>query len=939
MFSKVATTFDLFLALSINLEKLYLLYQKGKDCEVTLAAIIFWLFRIMDLNLSDSDSFSESSSSEEDYVELLYGGNASSILSNLEESLEKIDDFLSFERVFSQGEIVCLVRDPSGQTGRVVNIDLVVDLENIYGRKIREVNSKNLQKLRSMSVGDYVVHGPWLGKVEKVVDRITVLFDDGAKSEFTTMGPEKFTPVCPDLLEDTQYPFYPGQRVKIQTQSVSKSTKWWCGARHDNRDLGTICAVDAGVVYVDWIGCAKNGDEKVSAPTRLHDSKNLTVLSCFSDAKWQIGDWCLLPRSQKIQELAVIVKTNAKVDVLWQDGNMTVGLNSDSLFPVNIVDAHDFWPDQFVLEKGVCDDSSIPSLHRWGVVKCVDAKERTVKVKWSTFHAKELNFDGEHVEETVSAYELMDHPDYSYCLWDAVFRFDVDSSDSLVDGNDFRSRMLSQLCLGNGNNLVHVNCKIDENGCPCNDYSSSIGIIVGFKDGNIKVKWATGATGMVAPYEIYCVDKAEDASTTIIPYSENLEQSNTGVNLHGDQFSRDKGKDSLNFDGNGESCEAKPLTSGSCSLSQAAIGLFSNISSSLFSSIGASLFGGYQYISQEKKPEIPNEETVPHCTLNTDPPPPAVRDSKKCGEENPEQAVEEAEHNNNGAPSTSTELPENFRQFDMVNDCSDHHFVDGTGKDVQSSQMKRGWTKRVQQEWNILEHDLPETIYVRVYEERMDLLRAAIAGAPGTPYHDGLFFFDICFPSEYPHEPPMVYYHSGGLRVNPNLYESGKVCLSLLNTWTGSGNEVWNPKSSTILQVLLSLQALVLNEKPYFNEAGYDSQIGKADGEKNSVSYNENAYLVTCKSMLYLLCKPPKHFEALVEEHFSMRGEHILLACKAYMDGVPVGYASGGLESDQEQIKGSSKGFKIMLAKLFPRLVEAFSDKGIDCSQFLNPSV
>jgi len=69
----------------------------------------------------------------------------------------------------------------------------------------------------------------------------------------------------------------------------------------------------------------------------------------------------------------------------------------------------------------------------------------------------------------------------------------------------------------------------------------------------------------------------------------------------------------------------------------------------------------------------------------------------------------------------------------------------------------------------------------------------------------------------------MVYYHSGGLRVNPNLYESGKVCLSLLNTWTGSGNEVWNPKSSTILQVLLSLQALVLNENPYFNEAGYDA--------------------------------------------------------------------------------------------------------------------
>lgn len=37
----------------------------------------------------------------------------------------------------------------------------------------------------------------------------------------------------------------------------------------------------------------------------------------------------------------------------------------------------------------------------------------------------------------------------------------------------------------------------------------------------------------------------------------------------------------------------------------------------------------------------------------------------------------------------------------------------------------------------------------------MDLLRAAIAGSNGTPYHDGLFFFDIYLPPQYPHEPPV----------------------------------------------------------------------------------------------------------------------------------------------------------------------------------------
>ena len=104
----------------------------------------------------------------------------------------------------------------------------------------------------------------------------------------------------------------------------------------------------------------------------------------------------------------------------------------------------------------------------------------------------------------------------------------------------------------------------------------------------------------------------------------------------------------------------------------------------------------------------------------------------------------------------------------------------------------------------------------------------------------------------------LVYYHYGGLRLNPNLYESGKVCLSLLNTWTGKTNEVWNPTSSNVLQILVSIQGLVLNAKPYFNEPGYEKQNGSVEGEKNSLTYNENSFLLSCKSMMYILRRPPK---------------------------------------------------------------------------------
>ena len=65
----------------------------------------------------------------------------------------------------------------------------------------------------------------------------------------------------------------------------------------------------------------------------------------------------------------------------------------------------------------------------------------------------------------------------------------------------------------------------------------------------------------------------------------------------------------------------------------------------------------------------------------------------------------------------------------------------------------------------------------------------------------GIYEFDIEFPPHYPSVPPLVtFMTTGGRRVrfNPNLYESGKVCLSLLGTWSG---QQWKPNKSTLLQV------------------------------------------------------------------------------------------------------------------------------------------
>jgi hypothetical protein len=103
-----------------------------------------------------------------------------------------------------------------------------------------------------------------------------------------------------------------------------------------------------------------------------------------------------------------------------------------------------------------------------------------------------------------------------------------------------------------------------------------------------------------------------------------------------------------------------------------------------------------------------------------------------------------------------------------------------------------------------------------------------------------------------------VHYHSGGLRLNPNLYAGGKVCLSLLNTWHGNKKEKWTPGVSTMLQVLVSIQGLILNAKPYFNEPGCAYKSGTQSGEAQSLKYNENTFILSMRRMMYTIKRPPK---------------------------------------------------------------------------------
>ncbi|XP_049576139.1 (E3-independent) E2 ubiquitin-conjugating enzyme UBE2O isoform X2 [Syngnathus scovelli] len=201
----------------------------------------------------------------------------------------------------------------------------------------------------------------------------------------------------------------------------------------------------------------------------------------------------------------------------------------------------------------------------------------------------------------------------------------------------------------------------------------------------------------------------------------------------------------------------------------------------------------------------------------------------------------------------------------------------------------------VRKEMALLATSLPDGIMVKTFEDRMDLFSALIKGPNRTPYEDGLFLFDIQLPNIYPSLPPLFRYLSQcSGRLNPNLYNNGKVCVSLLGTWIGKGTERWTSKSS-LLQVLISIQGLILVNEPYYNEAGFDSDRGLQEGYENSRCYNEMALIKMVQSMTQLLQNPVEVFKQEIREHFVSNGWRLVHRLEIWLelhDAAERGHAS-----------------------------------------------
>eukprot|EP01018_Ginkgo_biloba_P001284 Gb_23101 [translate_table: standard] len=181
---------------------------------------------------------SDSNSDNEDQDDAVLEDHGLIIWTSLEETTEKFGDIVVADRSFLHDDIVAAVSDPSGQTCTIVKVHLTIDLKTPGG----EI-------------------------------KIYISRDD----------PERLMPISKNLLEDTQYPYHPGQRVQGSSSLVFKNLRWLRGESKTSRMEGTVSH------------CKKLRKRCVKCDEKF-------------PKKEDVLEWALL-----------VVNTKIKVDVLWQD--------------------------------------------------------------------------------------------------------------------------------------------------------------------------------------------------------------------------------------------------------------------------------------------------------------------------------------------------------------------------------------------------------------------------------------------------------------------------------------------------------------------------------------------------------------------------------------------------------------------------------------------
>lgn len=552
----------------------------------------------------------------------------------------------------------------------------------------------------------------------------------------------------------------------------------------------------------------------------------------------------------------LVRSTSTKVYVQWQNGTVTEEL-ATNLIPYLNVDDHDVWPGEIISVKSeeIHNDEGLIELKKVGVIQAVDALERTARIRWfsnplvSIFKDQtSVLFSGADLgqisdkESSLPLYDVMAYSALSKRRGDLVV---------LAPNSPSQAIHTAATLIGVSHNghLPQLPDLRDTDLTPDpQDILSTT-----------EVRWFGEVVDLTLNGELVirlgALDEVEDIQVPI---------QRVMVAIGGDNPDEVDSESGSSLLGYGSSSDA---SDDSCMEYEDV----EDIIEETFYEGGERLdVDGDEddWMTDGSDFEAPETiDSIPEINANAN----QVELQPKEAE-GEEEAIIEKEllgervslTTNNGLPpklsaesglnlSTYSSMPP---QFDVLDDMpGSHHFI------ASVTSYNASFFRQLRREHNVLLSSLPEGIWVRTWAARLDLLQVLILGPRGTPYALAPFLFDFHLKPDYPSTPPEAYFHSWTNnigRINPNLYEDGNICLSILGTWHHKeAGEGWNKESSNLMQVLVSLLGLVLVEQPYYSnnspnsskmqtnqkidEAGFDSLIGAEETLVPARIYAEKA--------------------------------------------------------------------------------------------------
>ncbi|KAG8528240.1 uncharacterized protein KY384_007157 [Bacidia gigantensis] len=581
-----------------------------------------------------------------------------------------------------------------------------------------------------------------------------------------------------------------------------------------------------------------------------------------------------------------VTHTKTNVMVQWQDGSISEEA-ATSLDHYENSDDHDVWPGDKVSfqpdEKRQVDGSSeLIITSKVGVVQSVDAESRIAQVHW--YEKPNVTLEAQHAfspepmsefgtmsenMSDVSLYEIYAHPGLSVCRGNMVFVLPETRQLNLQDVKSVLSRDTDNLSqrLPTFNRITFPpllseddNLGLDNSQLGTFDYAVSRALHSQLGSASVqnhKERERTGALNKdVSRFETtYCLGEVTDlCSNGEILVRLGLTPDALEIRAHPDLVVLVAEGDTAD-DASDSSEDSEEWTE---SDTESVAGLQTQPDETSSNSSDCMIVGTSGESNQQSETSEQLSDREDGAALSVSPAIMSI-DVRSSNNE-PDISLNDSSF---GVPVLEHQksVPALFEVLDGA-PPQDHYFAD------KVAELDPSLLRRIAREHTILKTSLPDGVYVRSWEARLDLLRVLISGPVSTPYEHAPFVFDMYLGSDFPISPPKTFFYSwtsSNVRINPNLYENGTVCLSLLGTWNSErDNEAWSPRSTT-LQIIVSILGLVLVREPYYNEAGYEALVNTPDSRLPSALYNEKAYVMSKNFVKVALMTPPSGLEAVVQ--------------------------------------------------------------------------